>query len=141
VAWRRINGIPSEPLPWLYALARSALANQRRALRRQDRLKEHIEGIAPQSSRAHRDHADGIAEADLVETAIRRLGRGDQEVLYLVAWEDLSIADAAKVLGCTVSTTKVRLHRARRRLARLLNQDVLGVPDPSVRRRSSQSLY
>lgn len=135
VAWRRIHGIPTEPLPWLYTLARNALANQHRTLRRQDRLKKHIEELAPQSARIHRDHADGIADAHLVETAMRRLGRRDQEVLHLVAWEDLNVAEAAVVLGCSVSTTKVRLHRARRRLAKLLDQDALGVPNSPVTRR------
>jgi len=134
VAWRRIESIPAEPLPWLYALARNALANQHRTSRRQDRLKAHMEGVTPQSSTIHRDHADGIAEADAVETAMRRLGRRDQELLYLIAWEDLKVADAAEVLGCSVTTAKVRLYRARRRLARLLDQDVRGVSDPSVMR-------
>jgi RNA polymerase sigma-70 factor, ECF subfamily len=125
VAWRRIESIPAQPLPWLYVLARNALANQRRTLRRQDQLKAQMEGVMPLSSTIHRDHADGIAEADAVETAIRRLGHRDQEILYLIAWEDLKVADAAKVLGCSVTTAKVRLHRARRRLARLLDQDDL----------------
>jgi RNA polymerase sigma-70 factor, ECF subfamily len=93
-----------------------------------------MEGVTPHSSTIHRDHADGIAEADAVETAMRRLGRRDQELLYLIAWEDLKIADAAQVLGCSVATARVRLHRARRRLARLLDEEVLGVSDPSVAR-------
>jgi DNA-directed RNA polymerase specialized sigma24 family protein len=50
VAWRRIESIPAEPLPWLYALARNALANQRRTLRRQDQLKAHMDGVTPHSS-------------------------------------------------------------------------------------------
>lgn len=135
VAWRRIESIPAEPLPWLYALARNALANQRRTLRRQDQLKAHMDGVTPHSSAIYRDHADGIAEADAVETAMRRLGRRDQELLYLIAWEDLKVADAAEVLGCSVTTAKVRLYRARRRLAKLLSDDVPEVPNSGVARR------
>jgi DNA-directed RNA polymerase specialized sigma24 family protein len=44
----------------------------------------------------------------------------DREVLALIAWEELSVAAAARVLGCPASQFSVRLFRARRRLERLL---------------------
>ena len=50
-----------------------------------------------------------------------KLSPRDQEVLQLIAWEDLDITDAAKVLGCSNTACKVRLHRARRRLALMLH--------------------
>src|ERR1700733_1908946 len=34
VAWRRLEEVPADPLPWLLACARRVLANQRRAERR-----------------------------------------------------------------------------------------------------------
>src|ERR671937_2117857 len=37
VCWRRLDRVPDEPLPWLYAVARKTLANQRRRLERQER--------------------------------------------------------------------------------------------------------
>jgi RNA polymerase sigma-70 factor (ECF subfamily) len=52
--------------------------------------------------------------------AWERLSAADREVLALVAWEQLSVADAARALGCSASVFSVRLHRARRRLARRL---------------------
>ena len=52
-----------------------------------------------------------------------QLSSSDREVLALVAWEELSVADAARVFGCTAPVFSVRLHRARRRLQRLLAQD------------------
>jgi RNA polymerase sigma-70 factor (ECF subfamily) len=30
ICWRKLDRIPDEPLPWLYAVARKTLANQRR---------------------------------------------------------------------------------------------------------------
>jgi RNA polymerase sigma-70 factor (ECF subfamily) len=48
------------------------------------------------------------------------LGQGDQEVLLLVAWDELRREQAAKVLGVSTGTFAVRLHRARRRFARAL---------------------
>jgi RNA polymerase sigma-70 factor (ECF subfamily) len=31
VAWRRLDDVPDDPLPWLYRVARRVLANQRRS--------------------------------------------------------------------------------------------------------------
>jgi RNA polymerase sigma-70 factor (ECF subfamily) len=55
---------------------------------------------------------------------------GDREVLALIAWEELSVAEAARVLNCPAPVFSVRLHRARRRLERLLSTDPVH-PDPS----------
>jgi len=44
----------------------------------------------------------------------------DREALLLTAWEDLDPARAARAAGCSRATFNVRLHRARRRLARAL---------------------
>ena len=38
----------------------------------------------------------------------------------LVAWEELDHRDAAKAMGCSTGAFTVRLHRARRKLARVL---------------------
>ena len=38
----------------------------------------------------------------------------------LIAWEELSPTQAASALGVKAATVRVRLHRARRRLARAL---------------------
>jgi RNA polymerase sigma-70 factor (ECF subfamily) len=57
-----------------------------------------------------------VTAADL-RTALANLAEPDQEVLRLVGWEELTVAEAATVLGCTRTAAAVRLHRARRRLA------------------------
>ena len=52
--------------------------------------------------------------------AWNRLRPADREVLALIAWEELSVAEAARVLGYSAPQFSVRLFRARRRLERLL---------------------
>ncbi len=42
------------------------------------------------------------------------------ELLRLCAWEGLDGAELAAVLGCTPAAARVRLHRAKRRAAPLL---------------------
>jgi RNA polymerase sigma-70 factor (ECF subfamily) len=119
VAWRRLEQVPAgdEALPWLIGTARKLLANRRRAAATRSREAE----IGPRA--AIPDHADDVAgTADLV-AAFNRLSDGDREVLGLVAWDDLRPAEGAAVLGISSATFSVRLHRARRRLATLLDHD------------------
>jgi RNA polymerase sigma factor (sigma-70 family) len=116
-AWRHFARLPEEPLPWLYRVARNSLANEDRAARRRARLFERLAGGGvPRVP----DHAVAVvADAGLRE-ALSRLSDADREALLLIGWEDLDHDAAAHVLGCTVVAFKVRVHRARRRLARLL---------------------
>lgn len=54
------------------------------------------------------------------------LSEADREILTLHTWEDLDPADIATVLGVTRGSARVRLHRARRRLAWALGADGTG---------------
>jgi hypothetical protein len=55
-----------------------------------------------------------------VRWALRTLRDSDQQVLRLVVGEGLTIRQAAVVLGCRPVTARVRLRRARARLAAAL---------------------
>ena len=52
-----------------------------------------------------------------VDGAIDGLTARDRECLQLAEWEQLPPDAAAIAMGCSTSAYKVRLHRARRRLA------------------------
>jgi RNA polymerase sigma factor (sigma-70 family) len=116
-AWRRLDEVPGDPLPWLLATARRTLANQRRSVRRLGGLRERMAGRETAESA---DPAEQIADAELVRRALTTLSDADREVLMLVAWEGLDTARAAQVAGCSRATFAVRLHRARKRLDRAL---------------------
>ena len=122
VAWRRLERVPADPLPWLYTTARHQLANRRRAAA-SDRAKAAAILPAP-----GRDPADAFAERDAVLQAFAALGDRDREALRLVAWEGLSLADSARVAGTTRLAFAMRVSRARRRLAAALDQ-----PSPAPR--------
>jgi RNA polymerase sigma-70 factor, ECF subfamily len=51
-------------------------------------------------------------------------------VLRLVAWEGLSLRDAARVLGCSPVACRVRYHRAKSRLATRLAAAASFRPEP-----------
>jgi RNA polymerase sigma-70 factor (ECF subfamily) len=122
VAWRRQRDLPGgeEAIPWLYGVARRVLANQRRGQARRRRLEQLLRPLIRQSTQ------QGEPEpVHAVLAAMRRLSPGDQEVLRLAAWEDLSHAQIAIALRCSENAAALRLHRARRRLrAELLKEDV-----------------
>ena len=134
VAWRRFDDMPSDPRPWLLSVARHVLANRRRSVQRLTSLSDRLEQGAGRSASPD----DGTAATDLrlaVLAALDRLPDKEQEAMRLLAWDRLSAADAATVLGCTRATLAVRVHRARRRLATLLepDRDAPSVGSESVR--------
>lgn len=120
VAWRRLDAVPAEPLPWLLGVARKVLANQRRAAgrRRPDGPLIPLDAVADPDPGAA--VADLVADRQAFAEAFAALGVGDREVLTLVSWDGLAPREAATVLGCTPATFYLRLHRARKRLLKEL---------------------
>jgi RNA polymerase sigma factor (sigma-70 family) len=121
VAWRRIGEVPlgEGARLWLYGVARLTLANLHRAQRRRTRLGARLaETLRTELSAA----AAPAGEAAEVLRAMGELGEDDRELLLLVSWEGLSPAAAAKVLGVTALAARSRLHRARRRLRKLVEE-------------------
>lgn len=111
VAWRRFDRVPGSPLPWLLAVARRVVANQRRAQTRRDALFTRLVGEWGSGRQPAEDEASGE-----VSLAFDQLRSEDREVLSLIAWEGLKPREAAIVLGISSARFSVRLHRARRRL-------------------------
>jgi RNA polymerase sigma-70 factor, ECF subfamily len=113
VAWRRRSELPDAPLPWLYGVARRVLANHRRGGERRGALAERAGAHA---APAEPDPAEAYGVRDELARALAQLSAADRELVLLVAWEGLSVREAATALGCRAGTAAVRLHRARRRL-------------------------
>ncbi len=116
--WRRLDDLPEgRELPWCYGTARRCLANHRRGEARRVRLVALV-------ARERVDDAERVPDvrSRLVLQALSTLRDGDQELLGLTAWEGLGVGDVAVVLGVSPSTVSVRLHRAKRRLARAVQE-------------------
>jgi RNA polymerase sigma-70 factor (ECF subfamily) len=126
VAWRKFDVLPAEPLPWLYGVARNVVARHRTATAREHRTQAALEHERSVLSSGEEPAGD----PELWE-AWEHLSAADREVLALVAWEELSVANAAKAFGCSSSVFSVRLHRARRRLERRLTAArSMSAPEP-----------
>jgi RNA polymerase sigma factor (sigma-70 family) len=133
VAWRRQELLPSDELPWLLGVARNLLLNELRTSRRRERLAARVAAesaafTGPTDAASLRDPGCGPRAntgadraAEPVLDALASLGERDREVLLLATWDGLDQRRAAVVLGCSPATFAVRLHRARKRLAKALN--------------------
>jgi RNA polymerase sigma-70 factor (ECF subfamily) len=115
-AWRRLEDVPSDTRVWLLGVARRVLANKRRSQTRQAALQTRLAN----ESRHAAEPAAADASGERIRQALLSLGETDREALLLLGWEGLSHRDAARVLGIRAGTFAVRLHRARRKLARAL---------------------
>ena len=124
-AWRRVDDIPpgDEARLWLYGVARRTLANHRRSQRRRSSLANRLR--AELATHQPPEYTGELAE---VAAAFGRLPDGDREVLALEGWEGLDAAQIAAVLGCSRNAARIRLHRARRRLAAELATN----PEPAL---------
>ena len=113
VAWRRMDRLPAtDALPWLLAVARRVIANQRRGTDRRSRL----------ALRLHREPRP-VGPDDNGSPALEALAQlpsDDQELLRLLAWDGLSQAEAGVVLGISANAVAIRLYRARKRFAAAL---------------------
>jgi RNA polymerase sigma factor (sigma-70 family) len=115
IAWRRLDDLPAgqQSRMWLYGTARRTLANYRRGERRRSALAEKLR--AELAIRYQPPAFDG--ELAQISAAFGRLSESDRELLSLVAWEGLDPGQIGAVLGCSRNAARIRLHRARRKLA------------------------
>ncbi len=118
IAWRRLADVPrDDPRPWLFVTARNLLHAERRQRSRAAASAPHHRAVtAP----------DPVGVEPRVQSALASLSPGDREALMLVAFDDLTPAMAARVLGINPTAFRVRLYRARRRFLAAL--DVAGQP-------------
>jgi RNA polymerase sigma-70 factor (ECF subfamily) len=101
----------------LFTIARNL---HRRQWRRQSRLTELDETMPDQA--AQPDEA-AVGQDDFARTmkAVQSLAETDRTVLLLRAEQELSYEDIAMATGLSVAAAKVRVFRARARLAAILH--------------------
>jgi RNA polymerase sigma-70 factor, ECF subfamily len=129
IAWKRLDQLrDDDALPWLYGIARKVLANDRRGRFRRLRLADRV---AASTAGQVDDHAGEVARRVDLLAAVDGLPARDRECLALAEWEQLPPEAAAVVMGCSTAAYKVRLHRARRRLAARLAAADGATPAPS----------
>jgi RNA polymerase sigma-70 factor (sigma-E family) len=112
--WERIE----DPMAYL----RRAMANDRTS--RWRRLRRELLRAEPPDVAAADPNAT-VADRTVLVAELARLPRRMRAVLVLRYWEDLSEADTAAVLGCSVGSVKSQTSRGLARLRTVLPVDVL----------------
>lgn len=121
--WRKAKHLPTdttEARMWMFGVARNVLTTHRRGHGRRLALAERLR--TDMATRHHSARADGRAGSDAddlkdhVRALISDLDPRDQEIVTLVHWEQMSLAEVATLTGTRPSTVRSRYARARDRL-------------------------
>ncbi|MGW7054467.1 RNA polymerase sigma factor [Streptomyces sp. NPDC054887] len=135
-AWRgrgRVEAEGGSVRPWLLGIATNLVRAQSRGNRRYRAAAAaaaHATGAGGEAAVA--DHAEEVAgrlddrhRLAATASALAGLRRTEREVLSLCLWQGLDYASAAQVLGVPVGTVRSRLSRARKKLRKLADVQVL----------------
>ena len=115
---------------WLFAVVRNTASDyRRREWLNRLRLSRHAESAPPPAARHFDDDVYRSQVQSLFQRALRALPRRQQEALQLVFYHDLSVAEAAEVMGITVGSARTHYERGKRHLRRLMAES--GVNDES----------
>lgn len=113
--WRRISRY-ERPGAWVRRVAIRLASRSLRAGRRTV-LQAEVEGSA---------RPEPVSDPDL-RRAVLGLPASQRAAVVLHYFEDRPVAEVAEILNCATSTAKVHLHRARKRLAEVLGEEVTDV--------------
>lgn len=123
IAWRRLADVPPPPGDrfWLYGTARRVISRRYRSASRSRSLLGRL--AAEQTPEVQAPEWAGNPAHERLLAAIRELKPAYREALRLVHWEQLTYAEAAETLGCSVNAVGIRVHRAKERLRQLLGTE------------------
>jgi RNA polymerase sigma-70 factor (ECF subfamily) len=102
---------------WLFTILRNTFISERRKFGRE------VQNFDDDHAARLAHHPEQHGHVDLVDftKALAELSPEQREALILVGAERFSYEEAARITGCEVGTVKSRVHRARVRLAGILD--------------------
>lgn len=121
VLWRDRARVPTDAHGarlWMFGIARTILAAERRLSGRRDAVVEAVRTALEPAT--HPDHAEHSDLAIDVRSAIERLPPAQREVVQLHHWEGIPLVDIATIVGVSASTVRSRYATARQSLAQTL---------------------
>ncbi|WP_454300302.1 RNA polymerase sigma factor [Salana multivorans] len=134
VAWRRLEEVPGNPLPWLLVVARNTIRNAHRSHYRRRVLENELERIAEVAGGSVPGAEALAVERTTLLRGLADLAPKEREALLLVTWDGLTTVEAADVAACSPSAFAMRLQRARQRLSAAMADDDEEQASPGVTR-------
>lgn len=125
--WRRRDVVPQDPLRarmWLFGVARRTVANHRRSGTRANALTARLRAALEDTVAAGATSYPGSVSDERdreVREAVAALPPRQRELVRLVHWDAMTLAEAAEIAGIRASTARSHYARARERLERGLS--------------------
>jgi len=116
---RRADG---DARTWMFTILHNLAINRMRQTTRRGRHLA-IEDAEESAMGRPSTQEDGLRQTDIM-AAVDRLPEDQRSVLLLISVEDLTYAEAARVLDVPIGTVMSRLARARARLARMMEEEI-----------------
>ncbi len=113
---------PASVRSWLYSITHGIAVDRIR----RNSSRERAEKVELEAFQEAEEPSFSAEDAAAIHQALSVLDLKHREVLVLHFLEDLSIAEIAKVAGCTEGTVKSRMHYAKRAMKRILSGGVYG---------------
>lgn len=112
----------TEALPWLYGITTNVIGLHRRAEVRgyQAMARTGEDPVVAAFDERVAARVSASATRQRLAAALAKLGRGERDVLLLIAWGDLTYEETAQALQVPIGTVRSRLSRARRKVAHAL---------------------
>jgi RNA polymerase sigma-70 factor (ECF subfamily) len=107
---------PGSLRPWLYSIVHGIAVDRIR----KNYSREQAEAVQLEDFQEVEEPSFAEEDAAEIHAALNQIGIHHREVLVLHFLEDLSLAEIAKVVGCSEGTVKSRMHYAKRAMKQIL---------------------
>lgn len=109
---------------WLFAVIRRTAGERRRSQWLRDLLPSRLlqRDLEPDPPATPESLAEASESSARLRRALMALSRQQRELLHLVFYEDLSVEEAAAVLGISVGSARTHYHRGKARLRSILDE-------------------
>ena len=113
---------PGAVRSWLYSITHGIAVDRIR----RNTSRERAEAVELEDFQEADEPSFAEEDAAAIHQALSEIGLRHREVLVLHFLEDLSIAEIAKVVGCSEGTVKSRMHYAKRAMKEILSGGFYG---------------
>lgn len=118
----RFSGTEAQFRSWVFTIAHHRLVDHRRRFRRTESIEQPAAWRLPGGD-AEREAVDRLAERDLTRV-LKLLPKAQREALLLRVVADLSVEQAAEVMGKSPGAVKVLQHRALESVRKKIRKEV-----------------